>query len=77
MRTDTIRRRWSEKLKFLLSLELGSNSLCSLLTLAPLLPPPKQITYPYLNRKARRSGDVFVIVVFSKCIYFFPSVFIF
>lgn len=74
-RKDTI-RRWCEKLRFLLSLELGSNLLCSLFTLS-LLPPPKQITYQYLNRKAGKSGNFFVVTVFCECIWFFPSMFIF
>ena len=39
--------------------------------------PPKQITYQYLNRKARRSGNIFVIVVFCKSIYFFFPVCLF
>lgn len=60
-------------LRFLLSLELGSNLLYLLLTLAFLHLLPKQITYQYLNRKARRSRNISVIVVFYKCIYFFPA----
>lgn len=60
-------------LRFLLSLELGSNLLYLLLTLALLHLLPEQITYQHLNRKARRSGNVSVTVVFFKVYLFFSQ----
>lgn len=57
-----------------LSLELRTHLLCSLLTLALLFPTPTQeISYQYLNRKAKRSGNVAIIEIFCKCIYFVPA----
>lgn len=60
-------------LRFLLSLELGRNLLYLLLTLALLHLLTKQITYQHLNRKARRSRNVSVIVVFLKVYLFFSQ----
>lgn len=77
-RKDNGRRRWYEQyeLRFLLSLELRSHLLCSLLTLALLFPPPtQQITYQYFNRKAKRSGNVFVTEVFCGFIFFLACLF--